>query len=253
MLGQLLALEVVQYAVGAHRERDDQFVELVQISADVAHPIGGADQAKHKLAGAQLANFGGFYKKSWRASDWMFGRLDGSNRMLRVLLNPARGAAYPGDVDRVVDALARIAVPDDAAPGDRSYLFESWLARQPGVRRELAYLQDPDVPVPEQLPATAEARMLRHQLEVLRDEMPVVVATAQEDRNNGTSDKPGASSNLIASASRLVAGAPADWRALGAAELAGLFARTSSATSGSPPRSAPTSSRSRSRRRWPWA
>lgn len=223
VLAQMLALEVVQYAVGAHRDRDDQYFELVQFSADVGHPILGAKTAAEKLAGAQLANFGGFYKRSWRANDWMFGRLDGANRLVRVLLNPARLARlYPNEPDRVIGALEAIAVPDGTPARDRGYLEAEWRRRLPAVTAELAYLSNPATPVPEQLPLTAEAVMIAHQLGVVRAELPVVVAAVLEDRKEGASPHARASGDLVNAAHRLTAGGTT-WESLDAASLIQLY------------------------------
>lgn len=222
-LAQLLALEVVQYAVGAHRDRDDQYFELVQFSADVRHPILGAKTAAEKLAGAQLANFGGFYKRSWRANDWMFGRLDSANRLVRVLLNPARLARlYPNDPNRVIAALEAIAVPADTPARDRRYLESEWRRRLPGVVAELAYLSNAATPVPEQLPRAADAVMIAYQLGIVRAELPVVVAAVHADREEGANPRARASSDLVNAVGRLTMGG-ATWETLDAESLIALY------------------------------
>lgn len=38
----------------------------------------------------QLDHFGAFYRGSWRANDWMWGRIDGAGWLVHVLLAPAR-------------------------------------------------------------------------------------------------------------------------------------------------------------------
>ena len=38
----------------------------------------------------QFNHFGAFYKASWRANDWMWGRLDGAGWLVHVLLDPRR-------------------------------------------------------------------------------------------------------------------------------------------------------------------
>ena len=43
-----------------------------------------------KLRGVELHHFAAFYKSSWRAWDWMWGRLDGSGWLVHILLDPAR-------------------------------------------------------------------------------------------------------------------------------------------------------------------
>ena len=54
----------------------DQPLELIQVSADTATDLDPRNQATQKLTGLQLHHFGAFYKYSWRANDWMWGRLD---------------------------------------------------------------------------------------------------------------------------------------------------------------------------------
>ena len=43
-----------------------------------------------KLTGMQADYFGAFYKSSWRASDWMWGRVDGAGWLVQCLLDPQR-------------------------------------------------------------------------------------------------------------------------------------------------------------------
>lgn len=226
VLSRLLTLEVVQYATGAYRDVPDQLVELVQISANVPGVLGGPTTAARKLAGAQLGNFGGFYKRAWRANDWMFGRLDGSDRLLRILLNPARLARlYSGDAAGVLGALKAIAIPPGADEATRAFLERHWRAREPGIVGELAFLRRPDVPVPEQLPHAVDALLARLHLSIVRDELPELVAAAGEDLRKGASPD-GASAELVAAAAREIgSGGRAAWNTLPADRLARLFDR----------------------------
>ena len=43
-----------------------------------------------------MAHFGGFYKRSWRANDWLWGRLEGAARIVDVIVDPARLSALYG-------------------------------------------------------------------------------------------------------------------------------------------------------------
>ena len=98
---------------------------------DEVNPIGTrATSPGAKLYGLQLGHFAGFVRRSWRANDWMFGRLDGAARVVDLLLDPrllrqqaiTRGgmrAALDGLGadrellrDRVADALRADALPD---------------------------------------------------------------------------------------------------------------------------------------------
>ncbi len=68
----------------------EQRVDLIQVSADAGNGLDTRDRAEQKVAGLQLAHFGAFYKRSWRANDWMWGRHDAVQRLVQVLLDPAR-------------------------------------------------------------------------------------------------------------------------------------------------------------------
>jgi hypothetical protein len=50
----------------------------------------GRSTAVSKLTGMQVYRFGVFFKSSWRANDWMWGRLDGAGWLVHVLLDPRR-------------------------------------------------------------------------------------------------------------------------------------------------------------------
>ena len=68
-----------------------QKVELVQLSADTRNWLAlSKATAQSKLTGLQVHNFGAFYKKSWRANDWMWGRLDAAGWLIHTLLDPRR-------------------------------------------------------------------------------------------------------------------------------------------------------------------
>ena len=208
VLVRLLTLEVAQYALASAREGPDQFVELVQVSADVATAFGGPNSAKVKLAGAQLANFGSFYKKSWRANDWMFGRLDGAERIARIFLNPARMARlYEGrrTSHDIADAIGRIAVPEpgDADGADREFLAAHWEDVRESVEEELAFVDNPAYPYPEQLDRAVAAVLPRLQLAILRAELPSIANAIGDDQLNGDSPS-GPSGEFLQRVSRLM-------------------------------------------------
>ena len=77
----------------------DQPVEFVQFSANTRTLLAPADDSLPapqqldsvtKLRGVEFHHFAAFYKSSWRAWDWMWGRLDGSGWLVHILLDPAR-------------------------------------------------------------------------------------------------------------------------------------------------------------------
>ena len=67
--------------------QSDSLLEIARISPDDSQKGFGKDKKlEERLAGLQLRAFGGFFKKSWRANDILWGRLDGLNRLVDCLL-----------------------------------------------------------------------------------------------------------------------------------------------------------------------
>jgi patatin-related protein len=64
-------------------------LEITRISPeDSQKGFGKGKKLEERLAGLQLRAFGGFFKKSWRSNDILWGRLDGLNRLVECLLTP---------------------------------------------------------------------------------------------------------------------------------------------------------------------
>jgi patatin-related protein len=69
--------------------QSDSLLEIARISPDDSQKGFGKDKKlEERLAGLQLRAFGGFFKRSWRANDILWGRLDGLNRLVDCLLTP---------------------------------------------------------------------------------------------------------------------------------------------------------------------
>jgi patatin-related protein len=191
---RMLALEVVHYAFGADTHRD-QFMELFQFSANVPSAFGGPDRLEHKLAGVQVAHFGAFYKRSWRINDWMFGRLDGSERLLHILLDPKRLARLYGadgdevpamsPVETVLDLLRDALLAGLSRTDDRDYLAARWEERLGAMRAEFGYLERPDALIPEDLPTCAAMLRERVHLDILRRELPALADAVGDDELDG--------------------------------------------------------------------
>jgi predicted acylesterase/phospholipase RssA len=83
----LLGIEVIEVAFAGSEPRPDQTIRLAQLSAlqPVTIDPRNRDTPDEKLAGVQLGHFAAFLKRSWRANDWMWGRLDAAERMVRLL------------------------------------------------------------------------------------------------------------------------------------------------------------------------
>ncbi|HVM03366.1 MAG TPA: DUF3376 domain-containing protein, partial [Acidimicrobiales bacterium] len=195
----LSALEILAFpeaAVGAPGRREIEFVEM---SSAAATPIGAAfprlvgedsrgDRAwstvadrlrrpvpvpsDNKLAGNQLNNFAAFLRRTWRANDWMWGRLDAVAPLVAVAVTPAvvefharelvrvSGTSHDAAVDALVGRLRVVVLGPEAGQaagggGERLDTGEAaggggerpeaswpafvdltaWAPREPGVRR----------------------------------------------------------------------------------------------------------------------
>jgi patatin-related protein len=148
----------------------EQRIELVQLSADTRNLLAPErDSAKSKLTGLQLYQLGAFYKSSWRANDWMWGRLDGAGWLVHLILDPRR-----------VQAITQ----RQHNPGQRASWFYDQLRdlteddppSQQAVLKELAYLDDDTgrQPIPASLPQTALWVASAWQRDIAANELPVI-------------------------------------------------------------------------------
>ena len=178
----LLALHVVQRAAGSELAGIEQTVDLVQLSANTSNSFDGRDRAADKLAGLQLHHFGAFYKRSWRANDWMWGRLDGATRLVQIVLDPPRlqrlaaerRLTAAGVADRIVEIST-----SGANDQQREYLSGRWNVER--LREELAFLDDPDADAPRRLPRCWGAVATGIQWRILHEQLADVAAAARAD------------------------------------------------------------------------
>jgi patatin-related protein len=173
----------------------EQPLQLIQVSADTRSLLAPEfSTAEKKLTGMQLHHFGAFYKRSWRANDWMWGRLDGAGWLVHMLLDPRR-------VLRVVQSRAgqRTAASDNAewfltqlktfgAPviPKGGYQLPS-VGQAPGkvlteqtLLDELEFLDDSSVAVPCSIPNTSLWLAQAWQQRVLDEELDVLASTVLE-------------------------------------------------------------------------
>jgi hypothetical protein len=178
----LLALHVVQRAAGSDLAGIEQTVELVQLSANVENSFDGRDRAAKKLAGLQLHHFGAFYKRSWRANDWLWGRLDGAMRLVQIVLDPRRlrtiaaerGLSARGAAEAIVGIATRGATDEQ-----RAYLLTRWDVDD--LAKELGFLDDSTAAVPARLPRCWGAVATGIQWRILHDELGNLAAAARTD------------------------------------------------------------------------
>ena len=171
---RLFDLAATQRAMLPAEADVEQSLELVQVSADTRSMLAPDWQtAQQKLTGMQFHHFGAFYKRSWRANDWMWGRLDGAGWLVHVLLDPRRvrwtvqaradereeGANGPESAAQwFLRTLKALGAPDFPSSGYRlsasgsgsdQYLTEDMLLD------ELGFLDDPSKAIPSSIPRTS--------------------------------------------------------------------------------------------------
>ncbi|MGE0509608.1 MAG: patatin-like protein [Acidimicrobiia bacterium] len=104
---RLLALHVAQTVVLGDVIDREQPVELMQISSNSKNLLDPERSAADKLAGPELARLGAFLKPSWRANDWMWGRMDGAYRLVVLLADPQRIRQLHSTEERARDAVTK--------------------------------------------------------------------------------------------------------------------------------------------------
>jgi patatin-related protein len=80
---------------------EKKIVNPICISPDTAQlGIGTGKNTDQKLGGNKLYNIGGFFKKSWRSNDLLWGRLDGLNRIVEGVITPKSVTNFANFVQR---------------------------------------------------------------------------------------------------------------------------------------------------------
>ena len=94
-----LAIEVIRRAFVADHEVDSaQTLRFAQLTPVAPCPVmtaspfddRGPDSPGDKLTGIRLGHFSAFYRASWRANDFMWGRLDGAIRVVDLMVDVDR-------------------------------------------------------------------------------------------------------------------------------------------------------------------
>jgi patatin-related protein len=172
VLHRMLLLDVVQLAFAGATDEVEQEVELVQVSSLMPE----------LLTGVQQHHFGAFYRPSWRVNDWLRGRLDAAEQLMRILLAPERLRQLGYDATTALEKIREIAVgPADSA--DRSWFETQWAAAADECEAELR-----DALGTGQTPANAAAlgacakQVARPlQTRILRDELPALARSIQHE------------------------------------------------------------------------
>jgi predicted acylesterase/phospholipase RssA len=99
-LRRALATEVIRRAFSTEEDIEPsqtllfaQITPLAPTQLFTARPFdprSAPDSGDDKLTGILLMHFSGFYRRSWRANDYMWGRLDGATRIVDLLIDSER-------------------------------------------------------------------------------------------------------------------------------------------------------------------
>jgi predicted acylesterase/phospholipase RssA len=211
-----LSIEVVQRAFASEAEIESceelRFVQLTpQAPAPVFSPnplhLPGPATADEKLTGVALGHFAAFYRRSWRANDFMWGRLDAAARMVDLLLDSpspdfGEGAFEKREVrvEKRAEMLANFLI--ESADEDRWLIKEALAAGAGGgsaplttrlketIEGELTAVETEAEAEGTPLPVTRALFQRIAQAEILRAELPVLVTESANDRRLGSGAKP---------------------------------------------------------------
>jgi hypothetical protein len=195
-LRRTLAIEVVRRAFSDDSDFETgQRLRFAQLTpgapARLFAPSAAWDTPDEKLTGIKLANFAAFYRASWRANDFMWGRLDAAVRIVDMLVDPARAEQVVADGGRPpADVLAKALLPEDATE-DQRWLVAEELKLDPNaedLRTQLAVALSDDLRDGGDRTRAICARAV--QLEILIHELPIVVTYSEQDVRLGTSAPP---------------------------------------------------------------
>ncbi len=150
---------------------------------------GAPDSGEDKLTGIRLGHFAAFYRSSWRANDFMWGRLDGATRVVDLLLEdaPARAEELRGLGAKVnISAfVADLLAVGESHASVRDWLVDELLTEGDGdltARLTEAIgddLNGGDGSLTRRVCATLA------QLEVVAEELPVLVSATANDMKLG--------------------------------------------------------------------
>jgi predicted acylesterase/phospholipase RssA len=222
-LARFAFAHIIVYAAGAQTPSISNF-SLLRIDADPwgQLPADGEacllashcpPDAVHKLLGMQLRHFGAFLFPSWRANDWLWGRLDCAPRLVELILSPYRLRTAPRQAQEIANELVSIFadlrtsaddLPAGAWPDDLRASFEGATgltlpaAHEDEViehefTAEIFKLRTPRVGAVSELQVPQRiwrAVAWRIQLEIIRQELGSIGAQVAAERRSGAAPTP---------------------------------------------------------------
>ncbi len=227
-LRRVLAIEVIRRAFASEAEIESaQELRFVQLTPAAPSPIfttgplrlPSPASADEKLAGVGLGHFAGFYRRSWRANDFMWGRLDAAARIVDLLLDRPADAIEVGspeiwqkEAEKRSECLVEALLPegDEKLTQTRQWLLQEALddvATRDGATPETA---PSTAALKKQVRARIEAELMAAgpngettdmpftrtvfqraaQLEIVVDELPVIRRETTADSKLGSAVEP---------------------------------------------------------------
>lgn len=172
----LLASAVIHGVSASGRMTGSVPIEMLHISAEAPNALDDRSRPSQKLAGLQLQHFGAFYRSTWRANDWMWGRIDATTRLVQMILAPRRlhelAAGDATFLARCQDVL------DDLAAGREAHLPPDWRER---VADELAALDGPADELPGRFATVVRVVCTGLHLNIASEELPRIAERARAD------------------------------------------------------------------------
>ena len=196
VLRRLLAMHVLDTAYETEITTNEQVLELLQVSWNAPNEIDNRRPAA-KLTGNEAARLGAFLKRSWRANDWMWGRLDGAHRLLTLLLDPARLRQLRQGPADVMQCLEGLLVQLDHGDPDETFT-RVWKNNEEAIAKELAFLErDATLATPKSLPRTVKVLAYALQTQICRQELPVLHDAIKLSRDAGGNEGDGGAFRLL--------------------------------------------------------
>ena len=168
-------------------------VEFLQLSAQVPQHFAEGFSSDDKLAGMSLNRFGAFLKRSWRANDWIWGRLDAIKLLMQLLITPevirdvakTMTQSWPSDDAEAAEILNVVlqTVFQQGGDGVREINRDPEIRKLRNSAREevKGALSGSNVT----LTATASLAAYALQIEVAAEEVPWLAGTIRDDQDNG--------------------------------------------------------------------
>ncbi|WP_167760483.1 patatin-like protein [Blastococcus sp. CT_GayMR16] len=169
VLRNMLRLEVVHVAFTGVTDLPEQGVELVQVSA----------LRDDLVTGVQLHHFGAFYRESWRANDWLRGRVDGCEQLVQMLLAPER-LRQLGRTVAETQQLLRAVAAGPTGTTRHTELAAAWDGQASRLTAELRVLEG-NGPLPRTFPVTARLIADRLRTDFLSEELESLATVVADE------------------------------------------------------------------------